>query len=253
MTGNVTRVFLLEESIHQSIYYPGEKNMIKKVKKHANKGFTLVELIIVIAILAILASAIGISVMRYIEKSRQALDIHNGSMIKNALTIYPFPSNFQGTDVQYVDPKTGVSEHFRRGWVYVDKDEIRCSDPSCALAMIQAGLVNVSEYTEKQIIRCEEEGTLWFPPGPDGDYIRRTAINEYVFKNDLTVKARNTWNTYQLDVYLDDKSELHLGASASNTTRVGGHEKDEETAKLFAEKMGFTDAKITPIGEQNSD
>ena len=230
-----------------------KKKMLKKAKRYANKGFTLVELIIVIAILAILASAIGLSVIRYIEKSRQALDIHNGSMIKNALTIYPFPSNFQGTDVWYTDPNTGESEHFRRGWVYVDKDEIRCSDPSCALAMIDGGLVSVSDYTYQQIRKCEEDGNLWFPPGGDGDFYRRSAINEYVFKNDLTVKARNTWNTYQLDVYLDDNDEVHLGASASNTTRVGGHEKDEETAKLFAEKMGFSDAKITPIGEQNSD
>lgn len=230
-----------------------KKKMLKNAKRYANKGFTLVELIIVIAILAILASAIGLSVIRYIEKSRQALDIHNGSMIKNALTIYPFPSNFQGTDVWYTDPNTGESEHFRRGWVYVDKDEIRCSDPSCALAMIDGGLVSVSDYTYQQIRKCEEDGNLWFPPGGDGDFYRRSAINEYVFKNDLTVKARNTWNTYQLDVYLDDNDEVHLGASASNTTRVGGHEKDEETAKLFAEKMGFSDAKITPIGEQNSD
>jgi prepilin-type N-terminal cleavage/methylation domain-containing protein len=227
--------------------------MNKKVKRYADKGFTLVELIIVIAIMAVLASAIGLSVIRYIEKSRQALDIHNGSMIKNALTIYPFPSNFQGTDVYYTDPVTGESEHFRRGWVYVDKDEIRCSDPSCALAMIDGGLVSVSDYTYQQIRKCEEDGNLWFPPGGDGDFYRRSAINEYVFKNDLTVKARRTWNTYQLDVYLDDNDEVHLGASASNTTRVGGHEKDEETAKLFAEKMGFHDAKITPIGEQNSD
>ena len=64
--------------------------------------------------------------------------------------------------------------------------------------------------------------------------------------------ARNTWNTYQLDVYIDDGGEISLGASASNTQRSGGHEKDEKTASTFAKKLGFSNAKITPIGEQHS-
>lgn len=36
-----------------------------------NKGFTLVELIIVIAIIAILSSAVGLAVIRYIQKARE--------------------------------------------------------------------------------------------------------------------------------------------------------------------------------------
>lgn len=44
----------------------------KQVKYFNNKGFSLVELIIVIAIMAILASAIGASVIRYIRKARVA-------------------------------------------------------------------------------------------------------------------------------------------------------------------------------------
>ncbi len=43
--------------------------------KRSNKGFTLVELIITIAIMAILAAAIAISVIRYINKARKADDI----------------------------------------------------------------------------------------------------------------------------------------------------------------------------------
>ena len=226
--------------------------MIECNKKQSNKGFTLVELIIAIAIMSILASLIGLCVIRYMESARQALDVHNASMIKNALNVYPYPSDFQGRDVYYTDPDTGETEHYKRGWVYVDKDEIRCSDQSAALAMIYAGLVHVSPSFEENLIANEEESTRWFPSGPDGDYIRRTAIDEYVFKNELTVHARRTWNTYQLDTYVDDEGELHLGASASNAYRTGGHAKDAETAKLFAEKVGCYDAKITPIGEQNS-
>lgn len=43
----------------------------KEKHQKSNKGFTLVELIIVIAIMAILASAVGISVIRYIQKARE--------------------------------------------------------------------------------------------------------------------------------------------------------------------------------------
>ena len=224
--------------------------MIKCVKKHTNEGFTLVELIIVIAIMSILASAVGLAIIRYIEKARQTIDINNAKLIKDAVTAHAYPGDFQGESITYTDPDTNETETFSRGWVYVDTTEIRCSDPSTALAMIDAGLVNVSPGTIGKIMECEEEGTLWFPSGPDGDYIRKSSINEYVFKNKLTVKARSTWNTYQIDVYIDDVGELHLGASASNAIRTNGHAKDNETAKLFAEQLGLDGSRITPIGEQ---
>jgi len=224
--------------------------MLKKERKGTNKGYTLVELMIIIAIIAILASVIGVALLRYIEKGRQAKDVYHASLIKDALASHAFPSDFQGRDMYYTDPKTGATEVFTRGWVYVDKDEIRCSDQSTALAMIDFGLVNVSPEFERNLAANEDSPNRWFPSGPDGDYVRRSDIDEYVFKNELKVKARNTWNTYQLDVYQDDRGEIYMGASASNAVRTEGHAKDEETASLFAKKLGFYDAKITPIGEQ---
>lgn len=215
-----------------------------------NKGFSLVELIVIIAIMSILAAAIGIYVIRYLEKARQAKDVYHASLIKDALTAYEFPSNFQGRAINYTDPDTGETETYTRGWVYVDQDEIRCSDQSTALALIDAGLVYVSDETIAKLEENEEESVRWFPSGPDGDYIRRTNIDEYAFKSDMTVKARNTWNTFQLDVYIDDGGELHLGASASNAVRTSGHSKDTEAATLMAKKLGFTNAMVTPIGEQ---
>lgn len=224
--------------------------MNENIKKNANKGFTLVELIIIIAIMAILTAAITLSVIRYIETSRQTIDVYNASLIKDALNIYPFPSDFQGRPVTYTDPITHESETYTRGWVYVDRNEIRCSDQSTALAMIKSGLVIVSPETERALELNEESSTKWFPTGPDKDYIRKSDIDEYVFKNQLIVKATRTWNTYQLDVYIDEGGELHLGASASNAIRTNGHAKDTNAAKLFSEKLGFYNAKDTPLGEQ---
>ena len=43
--------------------------------KNDNKGFSLIELIVVIAIMAILVGALAPQVTKYIEKSRQAADI----------------------------------------------------------------------------------------------------------------------------------------------------------------------------------
>lgn len=53
--------------------------------KKSNKGFSLVELIIVIAIMAILAAAIAPALIRYIDKSRRADDIQAASTINSAV------------------------------------------------------------------------------------------------------------------------------------------------------------------------
>ena len=225
--------------------------MSEHEEKNSNKGFSLVELVIVIAIMAILAGIIGLNVIHYMEKGREAIDVNNAVLIRDALMAHQYPSDYSGRDMEYKDPETNKSEHFLRGWVYVDKYEIRASDPSAALALIEAGIVHVSGKTEVDFIDHEEDEIRWFPSGPDGDYVGRTGIGEYVFKNSIKCKARKAWNTYQLDVYLADSGELYMGASASNTIRVGGHAKDEMTAKDFAKRVGFDGSKVTPIGAQN--
>lgn len=54
------------------------------MKKMNNKGFSLVELIIVIAIMAILAAALAPQLIKYLEKSRESTDASTCDTIKSA-------------------------------------------------------------------------------------------------------------------------------------------------------------------------
>jgi type IV pilus assembly protein PilA len=50
------------------------KKINNSLKKLDNKGFTLVELIIVIAIIAVLAAVLAPQYIKYVEKSRWSTD-----------------------------------------------------------------------------------------------------------------------------------------------------------------------------------
>ncbi len=61
---------------------------MKNEKKMNNKGFSLVELIIVIAIMAVLIAVLAPQYMRYVERGRAASDRDNVQAIVSALQVH---------------------------------------------------------------------------------------------------------------------------------------------------------------------
>lgn len=59
-----------------------------KEKKLNNKGFSLVELIIVIAIMAVLVGVLAPQYLRYVERSRVSTDNDNIAAIESAIQVY---------------------------------------------------------------------------------------------------------------------------------------------------------------------
>lgn len=72
--------------------------MRKEEKKINDKGFSLVELIVVIAIMVALVAVVAVAVTRYVAQSRAATDVTNAQTIKSAI------------QVEITDPTAGLSD-----------------------------------------------------------------------------------------------------------------------------------------------
>lgn len=70
---------------------------LKDRKKKDNKGFTLVELVIVVAILAILVGLLAPQYTKYVEKSRKAADVNNMDEIVKAVQVYAVEGALKST------------------------------------------------------------------------------------------------------------------------------------------------------------
>lgn len=115
-----------------------------KKEKMNDKGFSLVELIIVIAIMAVLVVVLAPQYLKYVERSRNSTDLQNATEIVTALQVY-------GSDPEATEsiPNTAFD-------IEISDSDVTLSDFAKA-ALVDAGL---ADSAGKLSIRCQSK-SLW--------------------------------------------------------------------------------------------
>ena len=98
-------------------------------RKKDNKGFTLVELVIVIAILAILVGLLAPQYTKYVEKSRKSADVNNMDELIKAVEVY---------EIDHASKTTGAEQ----------KVTITLTKTAAPTAVTTVGSTAVAEVTD---------------------------------------------------------------------------------------------------------
>ena len=102
--------------------------MVRKIK-NGNRGFTLIELMVVVIILGILALYIGPKIMGEPEKAKRVKAKMDIATLETALKMYKldngvYPSTEQGLQALVEAPETGVIPKKWRKGGYIEKNRV---------------------------------------------------------------------------------------------------------------------------------
>ena len=195
------------------------------------KGFTLIELIVVICIISVLAALLVPSIMGYIELARNRADVSAANVICKAIQVecamdtdqIPyFTHNPWGASTNADGSKYTADDH---GYVYVDHNEVR-----------------VSSYSIAKIL---EENEYITSAGENKGEIREYKYSKSQCKG-LLCKSTKKWYRFQININYRD-GEIHFTYSANSkdgeTYNISGQSSgtnlhDQRASEIFAGMIG---------------